>query len=64
MGQCAYMYCIVFVYCDCTMYSIVRCSVIRSLLFEQRNHVQSFSKLESGINKVLNFTAMQESNTM
>jgi len=24
MYQCAYTYCIVFVYCDCTMYSIVR----------------------------------------
>jgi len=55
---------LVFVYCDCTMYSMVRCSVVRSLPSEKRNHVQSFGKLESGIHKVLNLNAMQESNTM
>ena len=53
MCQRAYTYCIVFVYCDYTIYNVVRSSVVGSLLFEQRNHVQSFSKLESGIHKVL-----------
>jgi len=33
MCQYAYTYCIVFVYCDCTMCSIVRSSVKRSLPF-------------------------------
>ena len=33
------------------MYSVARCSVLRLLPFERKTHVQSFTKLESGILK-------------